>query len=138
MNAQISLRRPSASAVLASACMALSLVVPLAASADPPASRTPVLQSSVALSDLDLSTPQGMRVAQKRLREKAEHLCRQLEDSSSSTYRWTHAACVRDTLANAIQQLNAPALAATEHNASGPQPAGLGASSAHSSPSAPR
>lgn len=114
MNTHISLRRLSPSAISASACIALALAMPLTARADPPAPRTATLHSTTSLSDLDLSTKEGMRAAEKRLRRKAEHLCRQLGDSASATDRWTYAACVRETFADAMQQLNGPAVAAIE------------------------
>ena len=111
MNAETG-RRRSSSAVIATACIAFSAVAPLAAFADPPSAPAPqTLESKVSLADLDLSTAKGVRAAHKRLRGKAEHLCRQLGDSVSSTFRWTYAACVRATLADAIHQLNAPAMA---------------------------
>jgi UrcA family protein len=72
------------------------------------------LESKVSLADLDLSIPEGVRAAHKRLRGKAEFLCRQLEDSVTTSFRWMYAACVQQTLANAVQQLNAPALASVD------------------------
>ena len=113
MNAQSPLR-PSLRAVVATACTGLSAIAPLVACADPPNARTPALESKVSLSDLNLSTPEGVRAAHKRLRQKAEYLCRQLGDSVRTTYRWTHATCVQATLADAIQRLNVPALVATD------------------------
>ena len=115
MNAQTPLRRLPSKAVFNTACIALAAVAPLAAFADPPIARTShILESKVSLSDLDLSTPEGVRAAHKRLERKAEYLCRQLGDSVSTTYRWTHAACVQATLADAIERLNVPALVATD------------------------
>ena len=115
MNAQTPLRRLPSKAVFNTACIALAAVAPLAAFADPPIARTShILESKVSLSDLDLSTPEGVRAAHKRLRHKAEHLCHQLWDSTSTSFRWTYDACVKETLADAIQQLNAPALAAAD------------------------
>ena len=115
MNAQTPLRHPSSKAVFTTACIALTAVAPLAAFADPPTAMPPrTLESKVSLSDLDLLTPEGVRAAHKRLRGKAEFLCRQLEDSVTTTFRWTYAACVQQTLANAIRQLNAAALAAAD------------------------
>jgi UrcA family protein len=113
MNAQTRLR-PSLRAVIATVCIGLSAIAPPVAFADPASARTPTLESKVSLSDLNLSTPQGVRAAHRRLRAKAEHLCRQLEDSVTTSYRWTHAACVRATFVNAIQQLNVPALVAID------------------------
>ena len=114
MNAQKPLR-PSLRAVIATGCIGLSAITPLVAFADPPTAAPPrTLDSKVSLSDLDLSTPEGVRAAHKRLERKAEYLCRQLGDSVSTTYRWTHAACVQATLADALQRLNVPALVATD------------------------
>jgi len=114
MNAQKPLR-PSLRAVIATGCIGLSAITPLVAFADPPTAAPPrTLDSKVSLSDLDLSTPEGVRAAHKRLERKAEYLCRQLGDSVSTTYRWTHAACVQATLADAIERLNVPALVATD------------------------
>src|SRR6516164_4552104 len=114
MNAQKPLR-PSLRAVIATGCIGLSAITPLVAFADPPTAAPPrTLDSKVSLSDLDLSTPEGVRAAHKRLERKAEYLCRQLGDSVSTTYRWTHAACVQATLADAIERLNVPSLVATD------------------------
>ena len=113
--------RPSSSAVIATACIALSAVATLPALADPPTAPAPhSLQSKVAMADLDLSTAKGLRAAHKRLRAKAEHLCRQLGDSASSTFRWTYAACVQESLADAVHQLNVPAVAVLDQPRSGP------------------
>jgi len=114
MNAHTSLRRRSLTTVVATVCIVFSIVAAAAASADSPAPRTPTLEATVLLSDLDLSTPAGVRAAHKRLRKKAESLCRQLWDSASATYRWTYAACVQATLADAVRQLDAQALAANQ------------------------
>jgi UrcA family protein len=111
MNARTRFPRRSSTTISAAACIIFSAAAPLAAFADPPAPQTPTLQSSVSLSDVDLSTPEGVHAAHKRLKRKAEHLCRQLWDSVSATYRWTYAACVQETLAIAFQALNVPTLA---------------------------
>ena len=111
MNPQTRPGRPGLSAVLAGACVALFALTPPTALADPPAApASQTLESKVSLADLDLSTAAGVRAAHKRLARKAEHLCRQLSDANSATFRWTYAACVEATFANAIQQLNTPAL----------------------------
>ena len=121
MNVQTCLRRPSTRAVIATALVAFSAVTPSVASADPPAARTPhTLESTVSLSDLDLSTAQGVRAAHERLRAKAEYLCRQLWDDASATYRWSYAACVKKTLADAVPLLNGRALSATDQQRAAP------------------
>jgi len=114
MNAQTRLLRPSARTLIAIPCIVLSGVASLIAFADPPAQTPHTLESKVSLSDLDLATPEGVRVAHKRLKRKAEFLCRQLWDDDSAAFRWTYEACVRETLANAIQRLNVPALVAAD------------------------
>ena len=120
MNAQARLRRPSSSAVIAAAYVAFA-VAPLVALADPPAAGTPRnLESKVSLSDLDLSTPEGVRAAHKRLSRKAEYLCRQLWDDVSASYRWSYAACVKKTLADAVERLNVPALSAANQPRTAP------------------
>jgi UrcA family protein len=121
MNAQARLYGPSSTEVIATTCIALSAVAPLAALADPPIAPTShTLESRVSLADLDLSTPEGIHAAHERLRGKAEHLCRQLADSVTASFRWDLAACVKETLANAIQQLNAPAFAVANRPRSEP------------------
>lgn len=112
MNAQARRHGALSSAVIATTCIALSAVASLPALADPPIAPTPhTLESRVSLANLDLSNPEGIHAARERLRGKAEHLCRQLGDSVTTTFRWSYAACVKETLANAVQQLNAPAIA---------------------------
>src|SRR5215472_7766822 len=106
MNAQSRLHPHPLSLI---AGIALFAVGPLAAFADPPTAHARhILESKVSLSDLDLSTPEGVRAAHKRLRHRAENLCHQLGDSTSASFRWTYDTCVKETLANAIQQLNTP------------------------------
>jgi UrcA family protein len=114
MNAQTTLRPAPSYAVIATACMVLSAVAPLVAFAEPPVARaSSTLESRVALSDLDLTTPEGIALAHKRLERKAEYLCRQLWDDDSMLRR-TYEACVNETLANALQQLNMSVLAAAD------------------------
>ena len=121
MSAQTSLSSPSRNAVIAAVCVALSGAAPSAAFADPPiAPATRALESKVSLADLDLSTEKGVRAAHTRLTSMAERLCRQLWDSTSSTFRWTYAGCVQKTLENAIQQLRVPTVAAIDHQAGKP------------------
>jgi UrcA family protein len=112
MNAQKASRPATSNAVIAAVCMVLSALAPLVASADPPRARTS-LESQISLSDLDLATPEGVALAHKRLKRKAANLCRQLWDDDSSLRR-TYEACVNETLANAMQQLNMSVLAAAD------------------------
>jgi UrcA family protein len=82
--------------------------------ANPPVARTSsTLELRVSLSGFDLATPQGVALAHKRLERKAEYLCRQLWYDDSTLQR-TYEACVNETLANALQQLNMSVLAAAD------------------------
>jgi UrcA family protein len=106
MNAQTTLRPARSYVLIAAACLVFSAIAPLVASAEPPATpATPTLEARVALSDLDLATPEGAALAHKRLERKAEYLCRQFWDDDS-TLRRNYEACVNETLAIALQQLN--------------------------------
>ena len=113
MNVQTRPGRPRMSAALAGAYITLFAVAPPAALADPATAPGPhTLEVKLSLADLDLATAEGVRAAHERLRAKAQYLCRQLWDDNSASFRWTYAACVKETLANAVQQLNARRFAA--------------------------
>jgi UrcA family protein len=106
MNAEITLRPAPSYVLIAAAWVVFSAMAPLVASAEPPATpATPTLEARVALSDLDLTTPEGVALAHKRLERKAEYLCRQFWDDDS-TLRRNYETCVNETLAIALQQLN--------------------------------
>ena len=108
-------------AVVAGACAAMFAIVPAEVLANPPSAPAPrALESKVSLADLDLSTAAGVREAHRRVRAKAEHLCHQLWDDNSASFRWTYAACVEDTVASAVQRLSLPALATLERPRAGP------------------
>ena len=61
------------------------------------------LGATVSLADLDLSTPEGARIARERLEANVQRLCGELARRQAS-YRPNKAACVRDTLAAALAQ----------------------------------
>jgi UrcA family protein len=90
-------------------------LAPAAAFADPPAAPVVATRSAkVSLADLDLSTPAGARVAYERIRRLAERLCDDREDPWSRYHAATYNACVRETVADAVRQIQTPALAALE------------------------
>jgi UrcA family protein len=60
----------------------------------------------VSLADLDLSTSEGTRAAYERLHAMARLLCMRLEDDHDLGQQPNFVACVDDTLANALLQLN--------------------------------
>ncbi len=104
-------------AVLKAALIALCTIAPITGMAESqpePAAET--LSARVSLADVDLSTPEGQRVAYERLRQTARRLCLSLEalHPQSLAHYPTYIRCVDETLARAVQQVNGPALAATQ------------------------
>jgi UrcA family protein len=65
------------------------------------------LSASVSLSDLDLASPEGMRVARERVRKQALRLCRKFSDSRRISDRETVADCMRQAAEAASSSLNA-------------------------------
>jgi UrcA family protein len=93
----------------------LSLASAVAAYADPPAVSPAVTQSAkVSLADLDLTRPAGARIAYERIKRVAERLCDDREDAWSRYHAASYDACVRETVADAVRQIHAPALVALE------------------------
>ena len=93
----------SAAAIL----VALSAIVPVDTIADQPAATTSVSNvADVSLSDLNLSTPEGMRLARDRLRTMAERLCADRSGDREPSQP-AFGACVDSTVANTLRQLDA-------------------------------
>jgi UrcA family protein len=92
--------------------VALSTALPLAASAAPPTSRhAPETDSTtISLSGLDLTTPQGLRTARARLAKAAQRLCSQWTDGRKVDDSASYTLCTQETLANALRQLPTAAL----------------------------
>jgi UrcA family protein len=67
--------------------------------------------ATVSLADLDLSTPEGARIARERLEVMARRVCGELARLPDSSYQPNYVACVRDTLAGALAQADAVAMA---------------------------
>jgi UrcA family protein len=88
--------------------VALVGIVPAGAIADQRAATTatnPV--ADVSLSDLNLSTPEGMRLARDRLHTMAERLCAERGGGRElSSPQPTFGACVDSTVANALRQID--------------------------------
>ena len=66
----------------------------------------------VSVADLDLTTEAGMQVARKRLHATARSLCGRVVDPWTLSHQPDYVACVDATLASALAQLPAPAVAA--------------------------
>jgi UrcA family protein len=84
---------------------ALLGIVPANTFADQPAATKTVSIADVSLSDLNLSTSEGMRLAQERLHTMAEHICAGAGGDPAS--RPAFGACVEGTVANALQHIDA-------------------------------
>jgi UrcA family protein len=109
------LPRPFASPTATTQVTALLALLTLGsvASAGPPeAPAEDVRVAHVSLADLDLATPEGSRAALARLTTMAQRLCWQMGDSVRASNRATMEACVRETLAQSVRQLNSKALVA--------------------------
>jgi UrcA family protein len=92
--------------------LGLSQMVPETALADQSTvSASETRATRVSLGDLNLSTPEGMLAARDRLQEAARRLCVHLAESRDVGRQWHLRACMNETLAAALQQLSAHALA---------------------------
>jgi UrcA family protein len=118
MNTEMKLSRRSGwkTAARTAALIALFAIPPLAAIADErPA---PVLETravKVSLADLDLSTPEGMHLAYERLHQVARQLCLGFKDIRNIAHQpESFVRCVDDAVADALQQVKGPTLAAGE------------------------
>jgi len=106
-------------AVPTGALIGLCVVAPITAMADGQPRLAPeTLSAKVSLADIDRSTAEGQRVAYERLQKAARRLCKDLEamHPQSLAHYPTYIKCVDETLAQALQQLNGPALAATQRS----------------------
>ena len=103
MNVSEANSRPARLALhaVATVVATLACAVPLMVFAAPPETAT----ASVALTGLDLTTPDGARAAHSRLAAAAARLCRRLEDTRRISHAETARDCYRDTLAEADRRL---------------------------------
>lgn len=78
------------------------------ATAVPASGRHPApeqLSASVSVSGLDLTTPEGARIAHERVRKEALRLCRKFSDSRKISDRETVADCMRQATDAALERL---------------------------------
>ena len=88
--------------------MALFATVPSATLADQPAAATSLGSGAdVPLADLNLSTPQGMRLARDRLHTMAEHACADHGAGREPASQPAFDACVDSTVATALRHIDA-------------------------------
>lgn len=87
---------------------ALFGVVPFRAFADPPAATHPLSSiADVSLSDLNLSSPQGLRQAGDRLHAMAERVCAERGGGVQPSAQPGFSACVESTVASALRRIEA-------------------------------
>ena len=88
--------------------MALFGIVPVGTIADQhAATTTPSSVADVSLSDLNLSTPEGIRLARDRLHTMAERLCADRGGGRQPSSQPALGACVDSTVANALRHIDA-------------------------------
>jgi len=88
--------------------MTLFGIVPVDTRADQrPAATTVSSVADVSLSDLNLSTPEGMRLARDRLHSMAERLCADRDGGREPASQPALGACVDTTVANALRHIDA-------------------------------
>ena len=102
-------------AVRTTALMALLTLAPVAAIAlSPAAAGVETRTSNLSLADLDLSTPAGVDAARDRLQQTARRWCSQVADRQDLSHQPNFIACMDETLAAALRQINGPVRAAIE------------------------
>jgi UrcA family protein len=84
-------------------------IVPISSKADESAATTTTASSvaDVPLTDLDLSTAEGMRLARDRLRGTAERVCAEHGGGRDSASQPAFGACVDSTVTGALRQIDA-------------------------------
>lgn len=88
--------------------MALFGIVPVRTIADQRAATTTASSvADVSLSDLNLSTPEGVRLARDRLHTMAERLCADRGGGREASSQPAFGACVDSTVANALRHIEA-------------------------------
>ena len=93
---------------------ALLAVAPIPVIAVPPAANAPeTAVASVSLTNLDLTTSAGQQAAQDRVVAAVTRLCHKFSDDRKADNYASMQACYTETLAGALQQLNARLAAAT-------------------------
>ena len=118
MNIETQLARRSISrsdSIRVALVVMFALASAVALADQPPAPVTRV--AKVSLADLDLSTPEGARVAYERIKTTAKHLC---SKPSDSPFWQTYDACVQEALSNAIRRMHTAALAAVQKSQPAP------------------
>ena len=101
---------------LKAALIMLGVIAPMVGAADTPTEAAPEsISARVTFGDINLTTPEGQRIAHERLLQTTRRLCSDLEarHPQSLAHYQTYIRCVDETLARTLQQANGPALAVT-------------------------
>jgi UrcA family protein len=105
LSGRFSKRRTASAAV---PLLVLFGTAPAVTLADQPSAATTVSSvANVPLSDLNLSSPAGMRIARDRLQTMAEHLCADRAGGRDPASQPAFGACVDSTVANALRHIDA-------------------------------
>lgn len=124
-NANVSTRPRGLIALSTGTVLALSATFPGAAMADQLASGAPETRMArVALTNLDLSTLEGARIARDRLQEAARQLCVRLAESRDVGRQWHLRACTNEAVADAWRQLSTRAPVSVRNSPPSPNVAG--------------
>ncbi|MGO9950415.1 MAG: UrcA family protein [Steroidobacteraceae bacterium] len=107
--------------VRAAALIAVCLAVPIAALSQQATVVVPTSAAKVSLTDLDLTTSEGIAAARDRLQSTARQLCSQQLDNLDPAHRVDFLSCVDNSLIHELQQVSSKARAAIlAHNSAWP------------------
>jgi len=109
-------------AVRAATWITLCVAVCFGVTAHAAAGATPTASATVALSDLDLHTPQGLEAAGQRLHAMARTVCDRVADELDLSHHANFVKCVDDTVATALRQIANPTLATVPRPVPVPHP----------------
>ncbi len=100
--------RAGATALAAAAALTALMLAPSHAMAGQRTRAVPeAVSATVRLADLNLASPESMRIARERLAIAAYRLCRTFGDERRVADAMTHHDCTQDALRDALQRLNA-------------------------------
>jgi UrcA family protein len=112
MQTSIKIHSRSITSLMLAGFAALAYVAPCGKVVAEPAE---TLTRTVAFGDLNLDSDQGAKVLYARLRQAAQYVCGSSEDSRDLN-RWAiRQTCVKNSLSDAVRQINKP-LVTTLHN----------------------
>ncbi len=121
MISQMIASRLTRTRVRAAALIAVCLAVPIAALSQQATVVAPTSAAKVSLTDLDLTTSEGIAAARDRLQSTARQLCSQQLDNLEPSHRVDFLSCVDNSLIHELQQVSSKARAAIlAHNSAWP------------------